>query len=71
IVSDPDSIPVLVYLAIEGERLGRPAPLPRLLKAAVRVRKLLQPPTTPNGFKEFAGYVLLQPLPGAGSKEQV
>jgi methyltransferase (TIGR00027 family) len=49
------------YLAIEGDRLGRPAPLPALLKAAVRVRKLLQPPSAPNGFKKFAGYVLLQP----------
>jgi len=54
------------YLALEGERLGRPAPLPPLLKVAVRVSKLLRPPETPNAFKEFSGYVLLQPL-----KEQV
>ena len=59
------------YLAIEGERLGRPAPLPRLLKAAVRVSKLLRPPATANGFKEFAGYVLLQPVARTGSKEKV
>lgn len=50
------------YLAIEGDRLGRPAPLPTLLKAAARVRKLLRPPTTPNAVKKFAGYVLLQPV---------
>ena len=56
------------YLAIEGDRLGRPAPLPTLLKAAVRVSRLLRPPETPNGFKKFAGYVLLQPAPRAPSR---
>ncbi|HVY37026.1 MAG TPA: SAM-dependent methyltransferase [Polyangia bacterium] len=56
------------YLAIEAERLGRPAPLPALLKAAVRVSKLLGPPQAPDAFKKFAGYVLLEPL---ALKEQV
>jgi hypothetical protein len=49
------------YLVIEGQRLGRPVPLPALLKLALRVRRALGPAASASGFKKFAGYVLLGP----------
>lgn len=51
------------YLVIEGQRLGRPVPLPTLLKLALRLRRALGPASVAGGFKKFAGYVMLGPRP--------
>jgi len=50
-----------VYLAPEGRRLGRPAPLARWLKLLLRIQRLLAPPEKRDGFGKSAGYVLLHP----------
>jgi methyltransferase (TIGR00027 family) len=46
------------FFAAEGERLGRPAPIPRWLRLIGRARKLLMPNAR---ARELAGYVLLVP----------
>jgi methyltransferase (TIGR00027 family) len=55
---------VTTYLAPEGRRLGRPAPLPRWLRLLLRLQRVLGPRR--DGFGRSMGYVVLRP-----SKEQV
>ena len=49
------------YLADEGDRLGRPLPLPFLLKAAFSFWRLFMSQERKRGMRRFAGYVLLGP----------
>lgn len=53
------------YLAIEAERLRRPAPLPRLLRWSIRFAWLFAPQEKRDALKKTAGYVLLRPAPDA------
>ncbi len=50
------------YLADEGDRLGRPLPLPLLLRAAFLVWGFFRSQERKQGMRRFAGYVLLEPL---------
>ena len=54
------------YLVDEGDRLGRPLPLPFLLKAAFLVWGLFRSYEHKRGMRRFAGYVLLGPLAANG-----
>lgn len=60
------------YLPIEGRRLGRPAPLPRVLRLALRVHRWLRPAGALASLRQSTGYVVLEPLPtpaaGSGSR---
>jgi methyltransferase (TIGR00027 family) len=49
------------YIAEEGERLGRPAPLPFWLKVGIRVMALFAPRARRGEFRKFMGYVLFEP----------
>jgi methyltransferase (TIGR00027 family) len=49
------------YLAEEGERLGRPIPLHRLVKAALKFWTLFVSKERRDALRKFAGYVLLEP----------
>ena len=53
------------YLADEGNRLGRPLPLPFLLRAAFLVWGLVLSRERKQEMRRFAGYVLLGPNPDA------
>lgn len=50
------------YLAEEAERLGRPIPLPRLVKIATMLSAPFLPKERRAALKRFAGYVLLEPF---------
>jgi len=52
----------ITYVPIEARRLGRPPPLPRWVKLAVRAARLLRRSGAPDGFRKSVGYVLLEPL---------
>ena len=54
------------YLVDEGDRLGRPLPVPFLLKAAFLVWGLFRSYEHKRGMRRFAGYVLLGPLAANG-----
>jgi methyltransferase (TIGR00027 family) len=49
------------YLAEEAERLRRPIPLPRLVKAALKLWGLFVSKDRRDALRKFAGYVLLEP----------
>jgi methyltransferase (TIGR00027 family) len=49
------------YLVDEGERLGRPIPLPWPLRVAARIGMLFMPKAKRDEMRRFAGYVLLEP----------
>ncbi|HEY6240893.1 MAG TPA: SAM-dependent methyltransferase [Burkholderiales bacterium] len=50
------------YLAEEAERLGRPIPLPLLVKIAMKLAAPFLPKERRAAMKHFAGYVLLEPF---------
>jgi len=49
------------YIAEEGERLGRPMPLPLLFKLWVNFARLFASPERRDNMKRFVAYVLLTP----------
>ena len=49
------------YLAPEARKLGRPIPLPPLMRLAMRAARLLAPASKSEGLQKFAGYVVLAP----------
>jgi methyltransferase (TIGR00027 family) len=49
------------YLAQEGERLGRPIALPRLMKIGLKLGGLFLPQERRRALREFMGYALLEP----------
>jgi methyltransferase (TIGR00027 family) len=49
------------YLAEVGERLGRPIPLPSLLKVAIKAWGMFMSTERRDALRKFAGYVLLEP----------
>jgi methyltransferase (TIGR00027 family) len=49
------------YIAPEGERLGRPIPVPWVMKTAMRVAGLFMPEEKRKAMHQFMGYALLQP----------
>jgi methyltransferase (TIGR00027 family) len=51
------------YLPVEGERLGRPFPLPLRFRLLMALARPFLPPTRRAGLRESSGYVLLQPAP--------
>lgn len=53
------------YLAEEGRRLRRPAPLPWRARLLSAVLGPLVPPERRSQFLRFAGYILLEPVPAA------
>ncbi|HXU61820.1 MAG TPA: SAM-dependent methyltransferase [Polyangia bacterium] len=50
------------YLPIEARQLGRPAPLPRWIRLAMRATRWLRPASALDGFRKSIAYVLLEPL---------
>jgi O-methyltransferase involved in polyketide biosynthesis len=50
------------YLPEVGRQLGRPAPLPRILRGVMKVLRALAPAGRRGRFDQFAGYVLLEPV---------
>jgi hypothetical protein len=48
------------YLSDEAERLGRPAPLPLVLKIAFKIRGLFASEERKRAWRRFAGYSLLE-----------
>jgi methyltransferase (TIGR00027 family) len=50
-----------VYLGPVGHRLGRPAPLPVLVRLIVRATRALAPPDKRDALGKSVGYVLLEP----------
>ncbi len=57
------------YLAVEGRRLGRRAPVPRWIRLLLRIQRVLSRPDQ-STFGRFAGYVVLEPAAGARSEKQ-
>lgn len=49
------------YIAPEARKLGRPIPLPPLLRMAMRAARLLAPASKSEALQKFAGYVVLAP----------
>jgi methyltransferase (TIGR00027 family) len=49
------------WLATEGERLGRPIPLPPLARLALKFWSLFMTKERREALRKFAGYVLLEP----------
>jgi O-methyltransferase involved in polyketide biosynthesis len=49
------------YLADEGRRVGRPAPLPWTARLLMRVIGKLGSTERRDGFRKFSGYVWLEP----------
>jgi methyltransferase (TIGR00027 family) len=49
------------YLPEVGQRLGRPAPLPRAVRLLIRLSRLLKSGAGKNALGRFSGYVLLEP----------
>ena len=49
------------WLAAEGERLGRPIPLPLLARLALNVLGFFMTKERRDALRKFAGYVLLEP----------
>ena len=52
------------YIADEAERLNRPIPLPRPLKALFALRRLFTPVHRRDRYRKFTGYVLFEPFTG-------
>ncbi len=49
------------FLAIEGERLERPVPLPRVMRLWIRMASRFAPREKAEAMRRFAGYFLLEP----------
>ena len=49
------------YIAPEGERLGRPIPVPWVMQTAMRIAGLLLAEEKRNALHQFMGYALLEP----------
>lgn len=58
------------YLPVESERLGRAVPLPRLLKIAMKIGGLFVSEKSRKPFREFMGYVLLEPSTRVSATER-
>jgi methyltransferase (TIGR00027 family) len=50
------------YIAPEGERLGRPIPVPAVLKVAMRIAGLFMPEEKRTAMHRFMGYALMEPV---------
>ena len=59
----------ICYLAREAERLGRPIPLPLLLRAALKFWGLFLSKQKSRALREFMGYALLEPCMATGSSK--
>jgi hypothetical protein len=51
------------YLPEEGSRLGPPAPLPWKIRLLTRLFRFIVPAQQRTRLGQFAGYVLLEPVP--------
>jgi hypothetical protein len=51
------------YFSDEAERLGRPQPMPILMRAVLKLLALLAPKDRVRAARRFAGYMLLEPAP--------
>jgi methyltransferase (TIGR00027 family) len=52
------------YFPEEAQRLGRPMPLPLLVRAMARISRLWMPAARREAFRTFGGYALLEPSTG-------
>lgn len=57
------------YLSEEGDRLRRPIQLPFWLKLVLKTRGMFASKERREGFRKFAGYVLLEPASGTPNGE--